>query len=69
MKKSIGRTFAHIDVAANSSVRIHDDFFNTHAIYQLPKPRNPDCRIVEITQSETWNRIHASLICRLYWRC
>src|SRR6202040_1518050 len=30
MKKSIGRTFAHIDVAANTSVRIHEDFFNTH---------------------------------------
>jgi hypothetical protein len=30
MKKSIGRTLAHIDVAANSSVRIHKDFFNTH---------------------------------------
>jgi hypothetical protein len=31
MKKSIGRTLAHIDVAANTSVRIHEDFFNTHA--------------------------------------
>jgi hypothetical protein len=30
MKKSIGRTLAHIDVAANTSVRIHEDFFNTH---------------------------------------
>ena len=38
MKKSISRTLAHIDVAANTSVRIHDDFFNTHAIYQqLPR--------------------------------
>src|ERR1700720_1011776 len=26
MKKSIGRTLAHIDVAANTSVRIHEDF-------------------------------------------
>jgi hypothetical protein len=33
MKKSIGRTLAHIDVAANSSVRIHEDFFNTHRDY------------------------------------
>src|ERR1700747_3331629 len=33
MKKSIGRTLAHIDVAANSSVRIHKDFFNTHRVY------------------------------------
>jgi len=33
MKKSIGRTLAHIDVAANSSVRIHKDFFNTHRDY------------------------------------
>jgi hypothetical protein len=30
MKKSIGRTLAHVDVAANTSVRIHEDFFNTH---------------------------------------
>jgi hypothetical protein len=30
-KKSIGRTLAHIDVAANTSVRIHKDFFNSHA--------------------------------------
>jgi len=30
MKKSIGRTLADIDVAANTSVRIHGDFFNTH---------------------------------------
>jgi hypothetical protein len=28
MRKSIGRTFAQIDVAANFSVRIHEDFFN-----------------------------------------
>jgi hypothetical protein len=35
MKKSIGRTLAHIDVAANTSVRIHEDVFNTHRIYQL----------------------------------
>jgi hypothetical protein len=34
MKKSIGRTFAHIDVAANTLVRIHEDFFNTHGIYR-----------------------------------
>jgi hypothetical protein len=32
MKKSIGRTLAHIDVAANTSVRIHEDFFNTHLV-------------------------------------
>jgi hypothetical protein len=31
MKKSIGRTLAHIDVAANTSVRIHEDFFNSHS--------------------------------------
>jgi hypothetical protein len=42
MKKSIDRTLAHIDVAANTSVRIHErnyeDFFNTHRIYQqLPE--------------------------------
>src|ERR1700745_1778017 len=30
MKKSISRTLAQIDVAANISVRIHEDFFNTH---------------------------------------
>jgi hypothetical protein len=29
-KKGIGRTLADIDVAANTSVRIHEDFFNTH---------------------------------------
>src|ERR1700745_115050 len=34
MKKSIGRTLAHIDVAANTSVRIHEDFFNTHPCSQ-----------------------------------
>jgi hypothetical protein len=33
MVKSIGRTLAHIDVAANTSVRIHEDFFNTHRDY------------------------------------
>ena len=33
MKKSIGRTLAHIDVAANTSVCIHEDFFNTHRDY------------------------------------
>ena len=32
MKKSIGRTLAHIDVTANTSVRIHEDFFNSHRI-------------------------------------
>jgi hypothetical protein len=32
MKKSIGRTLAHIDVAANTSVRIHEDFFNSHSL-------------------------------------
>jgi hypothetical protein len=32
-KKSIGRTLAHIDVAANTSVRIHEDFFNSHRDY------------------------------------
>jgi hypothetical protein len=32
MKKSIGRTLAHIDVAANTSVRIHEGFFNTHPV-------------------------------------
>jgi hypothetical protein len=34
MKKSIGRTLAHIDVAADTSVRIHEDFFNSHRISQ-----------------------------------
>jgi hypothetical protein len=33
MKKSIGRTLAHIDVAANTSVRIHEGFFNSHRAY------------------------------------
>ena len=33
MKKSIGRTLAHVDVAANTSVRIHEDFFNSHSSY------------------------------------
>src|ERR1700720_2358864 len=33
MKKSIGRTLGDIDVAANTSVRIHGDFFNTHRDY------------------------------------
>jgi hypothetical protein len=33
MKKSIGRTLAHIDVAANTSVRIHEGFFNSHSSY------------------------------------
>jgi len=33
MKKSISRTLAQIDVAANFSVRIHEDFFNTHRDY------------------------------------
>src|SRR4029077_1689907 len=36
MKKSIGRTLAQIDVVANTSVRIHEDFFNSHRIYQHP---------------------------------
>jgi len=30
IKKSIGRTLAQIDVVANTSVRIHEDFFNSH---------------------------------------
>jgi hypothetical protein len=34
MKKSIGRMLAHIDVAANTSGRIHEDFFNSHRISQ-----------------------------------
>src|SRR5580704_12657343 len=34
MMKSIGRTLAHVDVAANTSVRIHEDFFNSHRISQ-----------------------------------
>jgi hypothetical protein len=34
MMKSIGRTLAQIDVAANTSVRIHEDFFNSHRISQ-----------------------------------
>ncbi|MGA8143911.1 MAG: hypothetical protein WB987_08500 [Candidatus Acidiferrales bacterium] len=33
MKKSIGRTLAHIDVTANTSVRIHEEFFNSHRYY------------------------------------
>jgi hypothetical protein len=33
MKKSIGRTLAQIDVVANTSVRIHEDFFNSHKDY------------------------------------
>jgi len=33
MKKNIGRTPAHIDVAANTSVCIHEDFFNSHRDY------------------------------------
>jgi len=33
MMKSIGRTLAQIDVAANTSVRIHEDFFNSHSSY------------------------------------
>jgi hypothetical protein len=33
MKKSIGRTFPQIDVVANTSVRIHEDFFNSHRDY------------------------------------
>jgi hypothetical protein len=33
MKKSIGRTLAQIDVVANTSVRIHEDFFNSHRDY------------------------------------
>jgi len=31
--KSIGRTLAQIDVAATTSVRIHEDFFNSHMDY------------------------------------
>jgi hypothetical protein len=31
--KSIGRTLAQIDVAATTSVRIHEDFFNSHRDY------------------------------------
>jgi hypothetical protein len=33
-KKSIGRTIAHIDVAADTSVRIHKDFFNSHPCFR-----------------------------------
>jgi hypothetical protein len=33
IKKSIGRTLAQIDVVANTSVRIHEDFFNSHRDY------------------------------------
>src|SRR6516164_4832641 len=32
--KSIGRTLAQIDVAATTSVRIHEDFFNSHPCSQ-----------------------------------
>ncbi|MGC1945591.1 MAG: hypothetical protein WA664_17710, partial [Candidatus Acidiferrales bacterium] len=42
MKKSIGRTLAHIDVTANTSVRIHEEFFNSHRIHQhLSRPTCP----------------------------
>jgi hypothetical protein len=34
MTKSIGRTLAQIDVVANTLVRIHEDFFNSHWISQ-----------------------------------
>jgi hypothetical protein len=34
MKKSIGRTLAQIDVVANTSVCIHEDFFNSHPCSQ-----------------------------------
>jgi hypothetical protein len=33
MKKSIGRTLSQIDVVANASVRIHEDFFSSHRDY------------------------------------
>jgi mannose/fructose/N-acetylgalactosamine-specific phosphotransferase system component IID len=33
MRKSIGRTLAQIDVAANTLVRIHEDFFNSHPMF------------------------------------
>jgi len=33
MKKSIGRTLAQIDVVANTLVRLHEDFFNSHRDY------------------------------------
>jgi hypothetical protein len=50
MKKSIGRTLAHIDVAANTSVRIHEDFFNSHPCYQHLSYRSPLSKSVPASQ-------------------
>src|ERR1700758_3411334 len=50
MKKSIGRTLAHIDVAANTSVRIHEDFFNTHRISRHLSERSVKRNTTSIVQ-------------------
>jgi hypothetical protein len=49
MKKSIGRTLAQIDVVANTSVCIHEDFFNSHPCSQqlfLPPNRGSKAHCV-----------------------
>ena len=51
MIKSIGRTLPQIDVAANTSVRIHEEFFNSHSSYHHVSQSEIDAlaqRIVEI---------------------
>jgi hypothetical protein len=55
MKKSIGRTLAQIDVVANTSVRIHEDFFNSHRIYRQ--------LLVTVAMKSTFSRYFAA-ICR-----
>src|SRR5215469_14984384 len=45
MMKSIGRAFAHIDVAPNTSVRIQEDFFNTHSSYHHLSQGETSCGV------------------------
>jgi hypothetical protein len=81
MKKSISRTLAQIDVAANISVRIHEDFFNTHPCSQQlsGNTQDSDCVFVRRDKhSDIGYRLQGStegawpapsmLICTQRWR-
>jgi len=46
MKKSIGRTLAQIDVVANTLVRLHEDFFNSHPLLPTVLPKDDVLRVL-----------------------
>jgi hypothetical protein len=61
MKKSIGRTLAHVDVAANTSVRIHEDFFNSHPCYQHPSQKTSEMAPLSTEKSSSDSAWRVSL--------